>query len=967
MRQCLNLLRTVVCTFLLSWTGGSADDREWPFSTLPDVTPPIVRHEDWIRNDIDRFILQRLEAASLEPAAEATPEQLVRRLYLDLIGLPPHPQEVDAFLNDASGQAWERLVDRLLDDPRYGERWARFWLDLARYADTAGYEGDPDLPHAWRYRDYVIDSFNRDKPYDLFIREQIAGDEFDEIMGAGELPSTPAERVVALTFLRLAPFTEPRGDESRHELLSEMTSTVSSVFLGLTVGCAKCHDHKYDNIPTKDFYRLKAFFSTVSIPRPEPGDSFQIGGSIDAAFYREGEPEWAERRRAELQQSVNEANTELQALKAGLSGRPGGTAGFGLQAMGGSLGNDYIFSRSKVHDGQLQLAIANCDGKQWTFFINESGPTKTGSNAGANQGQWFGDLRSPKHVALGAYSEGTGTIRSGGAYHVGEFSQILIYDHPLNASERSQLNDWMTSQATGTPPQDGLLFWLDASDLDADQTTPNPPAGSPVAHWKDRVAGIAISQSQVDQQPTLVRVDGTPLAGVRFENSFLVGPLSADAAFLSRQSGSLVTVFTARHSHEGYGFEVGGDGSFIGTFINPDAARRENIDQILADASNEILSDEERRRYELLIAREKFVSQHLRRLQPVAMSLRHSYGPPYEPGVPVSRVMIRGEYDNPGEVVEAGFPSVVTGHQDPAGIRLDPFKRWPTRSRRMALAEWIASPDNPLTARVMVNRLWHWHFGRGIVATPSDFGTLRDGPSHPELLDWLAVEFVRNKWSLKAMHRLIVTSATYRQTSVHLNERAREVDPDNSWLWRFRRRRLEAEAVRDSVLTVSGRLNAEHYGLPVFPPLPDDIEERVKYSNSKWDTQHGPEGRKRSIYIYQQRTLSMPFLQAFDAVVCDESRPQRQHSVTPLQALAMYNGDFVSNEARFFAKRVREEAGSDPARQIVLAVRIAFARNPADDEIERLTRLIGESDSPDAGLEGVCRVLLNSNEFVYVD
>ncbi|MEZ6063916.1 MAG: DUF1549 domain-containing protein [Planctomycetaceae bacterium] len=247
----------------------SQDERPWPFYSPKAASPPDMP-SDWIRNEIDSFVLRRLHDAGLRPAPEATRQQLIRRLYFDLIGLPPAPEDVDAFVSDKSEQAWADLVDRLLIDPRFGERWARLWLDVARYADTAGYEGDPDLPHAWRYRDYVIDAFNSDKPYDEFIREQIAGDEFEEIMGAGDLPETPAERVVAMTFLRLAPFTEPRGDESRHELLSEMTSTVGAVFLGLTVGCAKCHDHKYDDIPTKDFYRLKAFFSTVSLPRPEP-------------------------------------------------------------------------------------------------------------------------------------------------------------------------------------------------------------------------------------------------------------------------------------------------------------------------------------------------------------------------------------------------------------------------------------------------------------------------------------------------------------------------------------------------------------------------------------------------------------------------------------------------------------------------------------------------------------------------
>ncbi len=674
---------------------------EWPFIGPRAVPPPEVKAGDRVRNPIDAFVLGRLEEAGLSLAPEATKRTLVRRLYYDLIGFPPSPEEVEDFVSDADPLAYEQLVDKLLKDPRHGERWARFWLDLARYADTAGYEGDPDLPHAWRYRDYVIDALNEDKPYDLFIKEQIAGDEFAEIMGAGELPLPDPEKVVAMTFLRLAPFTEPRGDETRHEMLSEMTSTVSSVFLGLTVGCAKCHDHKYDGIPIKDFYRMKAFFNTVQIMPPERGDAFQIGGSLPAAFYRDGEKEWAESKRRSLQ-AIAEA---YEAMK------------------------------------------------------------------------------------------------------------------------------------------------------------------------KD---------------------------------------------------------FEAREE----------------------------------DSNNDSVTPEERKRFRELEAQSRFVPQHLKRLRPVAMSLRHSFGPPYEPGVPTSRVMLRGEYNNWGEEVEAGFLSCITGHQKPAAIRLDPFKRWPTRSRRMTLAQWIASPENPLTARVMVNRLWYRHFGRGIVPTPSDFGKLSGGPSHPELLDWLATQFVEKGWSLKAMHRLMVTSSTYRQASQNAGRpAAAEKDPDNTLLWEFRRRRLEAEAVRDAVLAVSGRLNPERHGLPIFPPLPDGIEERVKYSNSKWATDTGPESRKRSLYIYQQRTLSMPFMQSFDGLVCEDTMPRRQTSVTPLQALAMYNGAFVNEEAEHFAARIAREAGADPTARVKRAYAIAFGRGPSPEEVSELLPFAASDEK----LIGLCRILYNANEFVYVD
>lgn len=679
--------------------------RQWPFAELTACQPPDVHASDRIRNEIDAFVLKRLEERQLALSDEASAETLVRRLFLDLVGLPPTPQEVEAFVTDADPMAWQRLVDRLLEDTRYGERWARYWLDLARYADTAGYEGDPDLPHAWRYRDYVIDAFNNDKPYDQFVIEQIAGDEMQAIMGAGELPDPKPEQTVAVTFLRLAPFTEPRGDASRHELLSEMTSAVSSVFLGLTVGCAQCHDHKYDNIPIEDFYRMKAFFATVQIPRPLPGDGFQIGGPIKADFYRPGEKDWANK-------SVEVRQAELKKAHATLA--------------------------------ELEQVVAS-----------------------------------------------------------------------------SQKGEFKASQSAEQESQRSVLK-----------------------------------------------------------------------------------------------------------------------------------------------ARIRVLEQELKRLQPLAMSLRHSFGPPYEPGAPETHVLLRGEWDKPGMAVAPGFLSCITGSQDPAVIPLDPFKRWPTRNRRLTLARWIASRDNPMTARVMVNRLWGWHFGRGIVPTPSDFGKLSDGPSHPELLDWLARQFVESKWSTKAIHRLILNSTTWRQSSLARDD-GLAIDPDNILLWRFAPRRLEAEVIRDSVLAVSGRLNTEQFGLPIFPPLPDGVAEAIKWNESKWSTQNGPEGRKRSIYIYQQRSMSMPLLQTFDASVCDASRDLRRHSVTPLQALAMYNGAFAAEEARHFAARLQQEAGESEKAQMELAFRLAFGRSHAPDEIERLQQLM-EASEPRERLPGLCRVLLNSSEFAYL-
>ena len=828
----------------------------------------------------------------------------------------------------------------------------------------------------------MIDAFNNDKPYDRFIREQIAGDEVANVMGAGELPNVGPEETVALTFLRLAPFTEPRGDETRHEMLSEMAATVSSVFLGLTVGCAKCHDHKYDAIPTKDFYRMKAFFATVQIPPPRRGDGFQIGGPLPASFYRAGEKEWVARKKASLQGEVDAARGELEALKKTLRERSEANAapaaslgaGFGLQALGGSFGNDYVFDRRVVNDGEPHAVVATAAKGAWKFFTDGVEAGSTGGLSGSNRGRWFGGFvpaaKANGYVAIGAHTEGTGRSESAdSAPHKGHFAEMFVWDHALNGDELAAFSAYATAKyqrkngEVPAPPTGGLRLWLDAGDLDADAATSNPKMGSAVSTWVDKVAGLRLSQAKNELAPKLESLGPRGAPAVRFDGDLLVG-FQKDASWTRDAAGSLAVVFRATHQGEGYGVEFGGAGQCISTFTNPAAVKGRGNEDLFRFAT-----PAERRTYRWLEERPKFVRQHMKRLQPLAMSLRHSFGPPYEPGVPTSRVMVRGEWNHPGEAVEPGFLSAIVGHQKPAAIRLDPFKRWPTRSRRMTLANWIASRDNPLTARVMVNRLWLGHFGQGIVRTPSDFGKLSGGPSHPELLDWLASRFVDAKWSLKAVHRLILNSATYRQTSKRRDENAEIADPDNRLLWRFTRRRLEAEAVRDNVLAVSGGLNPESYGLPIFPPLPDGIADAVKWNESKWATDRGAAARRRSIYIYQQRTLSMPLMQVFDSVVCDETRPRRRASTTSLQALSMYNGEFAQEEAVRFAARVRKEAGEDLGARIDRAFALAFGRAPAASERVAMETLVRRSASEAGGdgLLAMCRVLFNTSEFIYVD
>ncbi len=347
------------------------------------------------------------------------------------------------------------------------------------------------------------------------------------------------------------------------------------------------------------------------------------------------------------------------------------------------------------------------------------------------------------------------------------------------------------------------------------------------------------------------------------------------------------------------------------------------------------------------------------------MGVRNADGPPFGPEVPTTYVLIRGDYDHSGEPVEPGFLSAITGDSGPAVLELDRYKMFPTRGRRMTLAKWIASPDNPLTARVMVNRLWQYHFGRGIVETASDFGRNGSLPTHPKLLDWLAIRFVEEKWSVKAMQRLILQSATYRQSSLEPQPAASEADPEDRLLWRFNRLRLEGETVRDSVLAVSSRLNPERGGLPMYPPLPKGLDEKVQ-SVDTWETSAGAEARRRSVYIFQRRAQYVPFLETFDAPVFNSSCERRRNSITALQALSMYDSDFVNEEAPYFALRIRHEAGDDRGSEIRRAFEIAYGREPIESERADALQFLRTAKAKDP-LLGLCRVLLNSNEFLYVD
>jgi hypothetical protein len=642
-----------------------ADRLHWAFQPVRRVSLPEVRNRAWVRNPIDAFILARLEARGWAPAAPAGKLALLRRVYLDLSGLPPTPEEQDAFVRDAGPDAWERLVDRLLAAPAHGERYARHWLDVARYADTNGYERDADKPGAWRYRDRVIRALNDDLRYDRFVLEQLAGD---------ELPDADADSLVATGFLRLGPWDDEPADPQadRYDQLDDMVSTTAEAFLGLTLACARCHNHKFEPLTTLDYYRAVSIFNPLQRPR--------------------------------------DGRTELDRAAVPLDQRPA------------------------IERRERELAA----------------------------------------------------LKKGKVGHL---------------------------------------------------------------------AGVA-SQAVLRER---------------------VRRLERDLAKVPR----------------GYFYE-------------------------------------ER--------------------SPVA---------------PATHLLRRGRPDAAGPEVTPGVPAVLAA--EPVAF-LAPAEH--TTRRRLTLARWVASRDNPLTARVIVNRVWQWHFGEGLVRTPNDFGTRGDRPTHPELLDWLTGWFVERGWSLKALHRLIVTSSTYRMSKRGHAEYAKS-DPDNRLFWRFPYRRLEAEVIRDAALVASGELSREMFGKGVRPPIPRAAREGHSDPETVWKADGERAAARRSVYIHLKRSLMVPMLESLDA--CDTSRSVARRLVTTVapQALILFNGDFVNTQARHLADRLAREAGPDEAARIDRAYRLVLCRPAGEGEVRQLRDYLARQRagglSEDAAWRQVCRVVLNLNEFVYPD
>lgn len=836
---------------------------------------------------VDAFIEAKRAGSGLSASPEAGRAALIRRLSFDLHGLPPTPEAVEAFLKDESPDAYEQLVDRLLASPHFGERFARHWLDLAHYADTHGFERDKRRDHAWRYRDYVIASFNADKPYLRFLQEQIAGDAL--------WPEDP-DAVVATGFLAAGPWdfvgqVETRSDELRRSAraldLDDMVTQVMNASVAMTVNCARCHDHKLDPITQEEYYRLTAVFAGVK--RDDRG--------VSEAAQRE----YDERHAAltKQQATIDHAIARLEGRGISLSDLVGGGNGTGT---------------GKVRQG-------------------------IDPRSGVVQTRDFGDLGN---VKVNQFTRAKVPFVDGVFIPEGQNGKAVI---PVSSSGIT---------ITGLPTTSGKAW-------DAIRNGPVASQHSPVAGGIDFTKdGRSLLGLHANAGITF------DLAAIREATGEKGMRLTAQLAYFGQEGANTADVWVFLDGKEGFvrrglGRKNGlvavdlpiAEGVRFLTLVATDGGNGYGHDQIgfgdarLVPDPPRDLTEGAAKELTRLRAERSTVAKEIAALGPPPKV----YAVVPEAKMPEVRLLRRGEPGAPdGDPLAPGAVAALA--------MLDPEFGDLTSDagqRRAALAEWITHPDNAPTRRVIVNRLWQWVFGQGLVATPSDFGFGGDRPSHPELLDWLAAEFDRRDGSLKDMLRLLLTSATYRQDS-RFSESAPgvAVDAGNRLLWRQNPRRIEAEAVRDAVLAVSGKLNPERGG----PGFEDFTYEEAYAPVYRYVTADEPKLWRRSIYRYIVRTTPSRFMTTLDCPDPASFTPKRNVTTTPLQSLALYNNDFILRQARYFAERLEKEGG-DPVPR---AYQLAFGRAPQKEEAGLARQFIA-----DEGLFAFCRALFNANEFVYVD
>ncbi len=826
----------------------------WSLRPIRSAIPPRTAgpRAAWAQNPVDAFILASLEASGLNPAQPADRRTLIRRLSFDLLGLPPDPDQVDGFVADRDPQAYEALVDRFLASPRYGERWGRHWLDVVRFGESQGYETNLPRPSAWPYRDYVIRAFNQDTPFPRFVIEQLAADTLisgpmnsSSDCGGNGVPDTGSDWLTnAATGFLVGGAHDIVGNQTvegmlqqRADDLDDMITTTGTTFLGLTIQCARCHDHKFDPITQKDYYSIQAIFAGVN-------HAERAVVAPDAESRRREETAL----RAELA-TIERRLDETEPLASPDRHSP-------ARAMVNARRNVERFVPVSARMVRLTIRATSdrtepCldEVEVYTAQSTYGPPSRNvglaSAGAKASASSEFPDAAIHKIAHL---NEGlTGNSHSWISREPGKGSITIAWSHPAVI--------------------DRVVWGRDREEVYRDRlaTDYDLEVAIEPGHWK-------IVASSRDRVPFTATGGATPA---------VAHPEPTSAASVER--GQLVT-------------------------------RQTRIRERLAQ---------------------------------LGMTIKLYAGTFREPGP--TFLLVRGDPTRKGPEVS---PSGVAGVRPALAID----RKTPETQRRVALARWIADPANPLPARVMVNRLWHYHFGRGLVATPSDFGLNGAAPSHPELLDWLANAYIAAGWRLKPIHRLIVTSATYRQSS-RFDAANGAIDRDNRLLWRTSPRRLEAESIRDAILAASGQLD-NRMGGPGYNIWENNTNYVAIY---KPKAELSPGDFRRMVYQFKPRSQPDPTFGAFDCPDAALGAPRRNVSTTALQALNLLNSHFVIRQAAFFARRLEAEAGPDPARQAARAFNLALGRLPSRSEQIAAVSLIQSH-----GALALCRALYNTNDFVYV-
>ena len=873
----------------------------WSLRPLERPHIPQLSPEDqaWVRTPIDAFIAAKLREQGLAPSPEADRRTLIRRLAFNLTGLPPTLEEVERFVNDPNPQAYEQLVERLLASPHYGERWARHWLDVVHYGDTHGYDKDKLRPNAWPYRDYVIRAFNQDKPYKWFVREQIAGDHYlrEQALSpaSGSYVLHPRDATVALGFTAAGPF-----DWVGH----------------IEVANSTMEKKRIRNIDRDDMVSATAntFVSlTAQCARchdhkfdPITQEDYYSLQAVFAAIDRADRPYETDsdvaRRRLALQRKRDELTARQTALKKSVK-ELGGPELAQIDQRLSELTRQTANKRRPEY-GYHSAIEARPDAVKWVQVdLGRSTPVA-------------------RIILVGAHDDFAG-IGPG-------FGFPLRYKLEVSNDPRFQEN---------------VTVVLDRTAADF----PNP--------------GVAVQTVEVDGKGTrYVRLTATKLAERQNDYIFALAELSVlTADGVNAAAAASVTALDSIEAPPRWGRANLVDGIYSGAddaeVLTEIARLTERRNRLLKRVINEPIRREQAEVRQAL----QDAAAGLDALPPPQMVYAAATEFPkqgsFEPTLGVPRpifVLARGDEQNPLHEVGPGTVACVPG----LPARFDDAAEQDESARRAALAEWIVDRRNPLTWRSIVNRIWHYHFGRGLVETPSDFGRMGARPTHPELLDWLAVEFRDGRQSIKDLHRLILNSATYRQAALHREAHAR-LDAGNRFLWRMNRQRLDAETLRDSVLAVAGILRREMGG-PGFKPFgfTDDHSPHYAYDDHDPDD---PASHRRSIYRFIVRSVPDPFMTALDCPDPSLLADRRNETLTPLQALTLLNNRFMVRMAEHFASRVRAQH-QDPERQVLCAFRLALQREPGQGERRALVRLCRQH-----GLENVCRLLFNSNEFIFVD